>query len=286
MRLVSTLLSYLSRRFDRDPLAALALRIRYEGVSMSWAVTDGVLTTAVSGGSGVTLSVDLSAHTIASLAAFIAAQTGYSVPYIDESISLGALALVDGEGDQDSSNGDHLYVYRSLTWAVLSPIAQELTLARAQIAQMIMQMVAQTASAEWLDEIGSYFNVRRKQSETDAIYAPRIVAEVVRPMANNKAMELAIRAATGCPTAAVVDAEMQTQAGVDTFGLFDVSGHMDANSTINFEFFGDAALNIVNSTRDAGTHVRDIQFSISASGAIYTGAVTMVGETVAIYPAS
>jgi hypothetical protein len=197
MRLAAKLIGYLHRVFDRDPRRLLALRLAYDG-QLSWQVADGVLTTTVAGGSGTDLTVDLSAYTLAGLAGYLAARPGYSVPYLDVDLGArGALALLDGSGSQEESNGDHLYVHDSLLWALMDAFAVELAAAQAAILAMLDQMAVTTADGEWLDEWGGYFGVPRLAGEGDPVYGPRIIEEVLAKHANNRALEALVERATG-----------------------------------------------------------------------------------------
>lgn len=55
---IDKLLGYLHKVFDKDPEKQLAMRFSYDG-SMTWAVSDSLLTTTVSGGAGKNLAVQL-----------------------------------------------------------------------------------------------------------------------------------------------------------------------------------------------------------------------------------
>lgn len=88
------LLPHLHRVFDTRPLGALALRVNGGGPACTWDITGDTLRIQRSGGALVT--VDLAAHTIASLADYLAAQ-GFTLDY--ESGDLGAIsaaALIPG----------------------------------------------------------------------------------------------------------------------------------------------------------------------------------------------
>jgi hypothetical protein len=86
--------------------AEVAMTVGYDGDSCAVTVTGGVLTTAVIGGSGSPLSINLSEYTtIADLAAFISSQAGYSATSIPASNNLTPLALDETSFDAASSIG-------------------------------------------------------------------------------------------------------------------------------------------------------------------------------------
>lgn len=263
MKLTTKLLGYLSRVFDRGPVQTLALRIRYAGTSMTWSVSDAVLSTAVVGGAGAPLQIQLSGFTIGSLASFVAAQAGYSVPFVapTEISSLSALTLLDASGDQDTSNGDHLQAYTSVLWAYLESQANELTLARAAAAEALLQMSIRTAADVWVDEHGGYYGIPRIPGESDAIYSLRVVASIGRPLGNNVAIEQAINAASGGLNARVTDAPALAftvpYAGT-SYGLFDVVYSIALDGPDDLSVYTARVRDLVEQVRDAGTHLRTI----------------------------
>lgn len=286
MRLTQKLLAYLNRVFDKDAHAFLALRLRYDGSSMAWSVKDGVLSTTVAGGSGAALSIDLSAHTVATLAAHLAGRPGYSVPYADASslAQLSARVLIDGAGDQDTSNGDHLTGYTSVLWAFLEPMAAELDRAATQIKEMVEQMSLDTADGEWMDEIGSYYGVRRQTGEADRIYGPRIIAEVIRPKANNIAISEAIDKFLDGVTSAITDAPLDVTS--NSYGLFDaeLDVSLEAMDGYGYGLIISSAIDLIEQLRDAGTHLRAVRTRLTQTGNVYFGAVALLGDTLTVNP--
>lgn len=285
MKLTTKLIGYLNRVFDKDPAPVLAFRLRYSGTSMTWKVEDGVLTTVVVGGSGASLTVGLKDHTVATLCTFLTAQTGYTVPYQDFSTfaGLSALVLLDASGNQDASNGDHFRGYTSVLWAYMEAVANELTLIRASISEALLQMSASTASGEWVDEHGSFYNVLRNSGEVDAAYAARIVAEVIRARGNNVAIAEALRVAVLADSASVDDYDVITTSGggVDSYGLFDVT----INSTVEVPMAAaeDAVVRqIIEAMRDAGTHLRMLKYLRRSEMILYAGAALRTGENVTV----
>lgn len=276
MKLTQKLLSLLHRVFDPDPERFLALRIVYAGRVMTWSVSDAVLTTKVVGVAGRDLTIDLTAYTLRQLVSFIAAQPGYSIPAAATSdlMSLSARVLIDGSGNTSASNGDHLYAYTSLTWVFMEAVAVELRAAKAQIPEALNQMAITTASEDWIDELGAFYNVKRQPGENDASYGPRIIAETVRPRSNNVAMEKAISYYTGQATK-ITDVVVYGEAfplydGAITrnsqylyqatarprYCLFDVQYGYDLLSGSDPTEFAMRVRTIIERIRAAGTHLR------------------------------
>lgn len=285
MRLTTKLLAFLNRVFDKDPARLLALRLNYAGL-MTWKVEDGVLYTFVSSGAGSNLAVDLTQFNLTQLANHLSMQPGYSVPlYPDPEVGqLGARALLDGAGNPAESNGDHLYVYQSVLWAFLESVSRELTLAGDAIVQMLLQMSTTTASDEWLDELGRVYGIPRTAAEVDAQYGARIIAEVLRPRANNIAIESAIEVYIG-QTAKVTDVvewsgdlpvyngalthnsdSTHNSIGRPRYGLFDVEYGYDLLNGGDISDFQAAVAALIDKLRDAGTHLRSVLLTGSAVG--------------------
>lgn len=276
MKLTNKLLSFLHRVFDKDPAPFLALRLRYAGAGMTWRVDGARLMTMPVGGQGGALSIDLTQYRLGELVNHLAAQPGYTVEFADRSelSLLGAAVLLDGEGDQDKSNGDHLYGYTSVLWSYLEANAVELEAAARQIEQMRLQMSTVTASDIWLDELGGYYGVPRLPGELDTMYSMRIIAEVLRPRGNNVAIEAAISAYTG-QTTTVTDVTINSPIsplynGAKTYdgsqfhnsissplyGLFDVEYGYDLANGADISAFAQIIRDLVGRLRDAGTHLR------------------------------
>jgi hypothetical protein len=302
--LTAKLLGHLHRIFDKDPGRELALRLRYPAGTLTWKIIDGVLTTLVGqttplllGGTWIlngtqaldgddgyatsSLNVDLADHTIGSLIDFIGAQPGYAIAYqATGMLHLSALVLLDGEGDQDASNGDHLYGYTSLLWSYVSSLSSELNEALIAITEMLKQMSIRLASGEWLDEHGGYYKVPRILGESDPAYGPRIIAETLRPKGNNKAIEAAIYEATGMRSN-VIDAATYVLSTNRFDGTWNYDGSRNYNSgsadnlrclfdvTLEYDLLGDnnvteylaTVAEQVDRLRDAGTHLRQIGIS-------------------------
>lgn len=281
MKLTEKLIGYLNRVFDKGPGKVLALRLRYAGISMTWRVADGVLTTTVIGGAGVGQTVDLRGYTVSTLATYLSSQTGYSIEYLDSSTftGLSALVLLDGEGNQDASNGDHLYGYTSVLWAYMDSIASELTLLRTAIGEALLQMSASTASGEWVDEHGGYYKVARNISEADSVYAARIVAEVIKARGNNIAIADAIKTAVMADSAQVIDyGELTTAAdGTDSYGLFDVT--VESSIDVPMAAAEDALVRqVIEAMRDAGTFLRQLKYIRKMRARLYLSVYTKSGH--------
>lgn len=199
MTWVDRLLGHLHRVFNREPGAALAFRVNADGTGLTWTVTDELFTTVVTGGVlAQDLSLSLDGKTIGELAQEIAAQPGYTTLSVNADVAdLAAKALIEASNTAESSNGDHVYAYTSLLWAFLRAFGYELRDAKTQIGEMLTQMVTPDAEGEWADHWGTYYKVPRLTNETDAVYAARIIAEVLRPKSNAIALENMLSEAVG-----------------------------------------------------------------------------------------
>lgn len=285
MKLTKRLLSYLHRVFDKSPEPFLALRVRCDGTGLTWTVSDAVLTLTPVGGTAVPLTVDLTGTTVGMLATYIASQPGYQVPYVDSSqlSALQATVLMDGAGNVAQSNGDHLYGYTSVLWAYMEANAVELKAAETQIGNMVLQMSTTTAEDMWLDELGSYYKVPRNQGELDPQYGPRIIATVLRPLANNVAIENALRVITGGLPVSVVDYDTIVN---NSYGQFDV------DMTVSLDFLAVTAyatllfsiVDTINGMRDAGTFLRRLRILTGVEATYYCAAAVFCGETVTVFP--
>lgn len=283
MRLTKRLLSFLHRVFNKDPVPFLALRLNCDGSGLTWAVSNARLTTVPVGGTAAPLDLDLTLYTVAELTNFLAAQPGYSVPYADTTqlSLLGSRVLMDGTGDVNTSNGDHLYAYTSVLWAYMEANAAELAAAETQIENMLLQMSTTTAEDIWLDELGSYYAVPRLQSEVDTVYGPRIIASVLRPLGNNVAIEAALKVINEGLPATVEDYDQIVNG---SYGLFDVDFEVSLEQLAVTAYSGLilSIIDTIDRMRDAGTFLRRLAIITRVKSTYYIGAAVLLGETVEV----
>src|SRR5579862_681188 len=287
MLLTQTLLSFLTEAFWTDPdffNALIVIFVGAAGSSMTWTVSDGFLTTAITTGSTTVpgLTNDLSQYTIAGLADYIAAQPGYSVTYVDgtDNATLGALVLLDSSG----GSGQPMLGYTNLLYAYLEAQAYELeqlqdTIAAAPAQLSILDNGNPSASGFFLDTLGSYYgNIGRKSAtESDTHYANRMMASIVNQNCNNLAMELAITRFTNQDTTV---ADVTTTVGGATYnGANTYNGAINYNSVVTYSYnqfdvtysydFSDGAdpsyvqhvvTDIINSCRAAGNLLRNLNY--------------------------
>ena len=192
MDLTQTLVSYTHSAFDRSPEAFIAFRARHASDAYRYTVRDRVLTGYL--GNEPLFFANLADHTLDSLVRFISAQPGMSVFYAapPDELRNSAMSLLDGGGAQVSSNGDCVYAYRSLLWALMHAYAIELARAEGAIGDMLDQMSIATADDQFLDEWSGYFGFSRAIGEVDAALRLRVLQEALRPRSNNMAIALAI----------------------------------------------------------------------------------------------
>lgn len=301
MKLTQKLLGFLNRVFDKTSGQFLALIFRYAGSDMAWTVEDGVLTVTVSNdGPGTGFVVDLTQYTLQSLAAFIAGQKGYTVSFLTNSgAGLSAAVLLDASGDQNRSNGDHLFAYSSLLWSYLEAQAAELDTASDQIVEAVQQINVFNADGSpgaggfWLDQLGAQFgDITRIPNESDEQYGPRIIATILRPKGNNIALEVAIQAFTGqvsTVTDVVLDgfteplydnsllydgSHTHNSTGTHFYGLFDVNYAYDLINGGDITGFEQVIADLIDQLRDAGTHLRALNLQSSSIGDDFTSPPT------------
>lgn len=194
--------------FSKDPQAALVLRVRHEDGCV-WRVAEGLMTVTVGGIDEFVY--DLKTLTVGQLSAALVAD-GLDVIHVTSRYdTFSALVLVEGggssldefdgvypiPGDQWVSNGDHVYAYTSLLWALMSSYEGELTHAGYQVRQALRQMVMTQAEGEWLDVWAMIYGLTRLPGETDAELRVRIPEEAFRLRVNGLAIEQAVKSITG-----------------------------------------------------------------------------------------
>jgi hypothetical protein len=179
--------------FDVDAQPDLAFRLDHPD-GAQWNVADNILTATAYGADHV---YDLSLYTVGGLHDQLVAD-GFQIPYVSSNyLASSALALAEGAGNQGESNGDHINVFTSLLWALMSCYASETLAASAQVQQALRQMVIPQAEGEWLDVWGAIYGIQRTNGEGDSTYAPRIPREAFRVRSNRYAIEKAIFEETG-----------------------------------------------------------------------------------------
>ena len=281
MTLTEKLLGYLNRVFDKGPDSVLALRLHYDG-AMTWRVSAGVLTTAVTGGTGGPLTVALSGFSMSGLAAYLAAQPGYSVPFTvtGDMASRSALALIEASGNQAQSNGDHLLAFQSVLWAYMNAQSGELSTAQVAISEALLQIAALTASDTWVDEHGSYYGVARTSGEADVAYVARIVSEIKRSRGNGVAISEAVKLGATATYVTVSDYSTVTVSGggVGSYGLFDMDVEVPVESVLTQPQIEANSLAVLEAMRDAGTHLRKLRYLRTATATLWAGAYTRAGH--------
>lgn len=185
------LLGRLNRVFDRDPHPVLALRVR-SPLGLRWRVRRRVLT--IRRPSLPDLALELEGRTVRELRDALAA-AGVEIAYHGptEVLDLGAMALMEGEGDQDASNGDWLLAYTTIVWAWADAVGRWLDAARDDIPLALRQMFVPTSEGEWSELWASYFGLARKPGESDARLNFRTAYEWRRPRSNPIAIQKNIR---------------------------------------------------------------------------------------------
>lgn len=193
--MLTALLNNLPGFFGRDPQADLALRVRHPS-GLRWQITCADTLTLSPDGLPETV-LDLRAYTLAELVTHLLI-LGFEVPYSNPDLAARqASILLPGNGDQNRSNGDHLYGFRSILWAHLKALDWELGTADLALAAMLRQLILPQAREFWADYWGYYFGMPRLADETDADYTQRIIDEFYRARNNPVAMIKNVKRYTG-----------------------------------------------------------------------------------------
>lgn len=276
MKLTQRLLNYLYRAFDKDPDAFTAFRLSSASGVLSWSVEDRRLTVKIDGEEDY--AADLTGKSLSELALELAGRYVVQDVVSDGRASLSAATLIDGVGSVSNLNGDRLQAYQSLTWIFLDACAGELQALSESAEAAPEQLATVTADGEWLDEIGSYYNVPRLDGEVDAAYGPRIIAEVIAPKSNNVALEIAIKRAFGQPANVkdvrewgpafpllngVIDLDgtyLLNATATPLYGLFDVTVGYDFEYGPSIDLLLVQMKEFIGRLRAAGTHLRALDF--------------------------
>ena len=165
-RVSHALLGHLHSIFDPDPAPILALRVRHPQ-GARWSIEGDILTLHA----GHQPSVwDLNDYSLGSLAAALQ-DAGFEVAYLYPAIShLSALTLLEGSGDQEQSNGDHLNIFTAPLVVMLAALGQALGEGRAAIAAALAQLILPNATNEWADRFGEIFGIPRRGTVQDSPY--------------------------------------------------------------------------------------------------------------------
>lgn len=261
--------------FDRSAMEEMVFRATGPA-GTSWRVAG--MTMTVEG--TATVELDLSAHTIASLAAAVAA-AGLAVSDVvgDPDAALSARRVLDGEwAHGDGSNGA-VMAYGSLVWAIGEAIGAELDAARDAGAGALRAAELATAEDEWLDLWCHAFGVVRMVDEPDSALLKRLVAEVGRPRSNGYAIRLVLEEALRQPVSVadvtdLVDSFPRYDAAIEhdgtysyaqaagaSYGRFDVSIGFDLLGSTTPAAYLDMVTSLVNRLRAAGTSMRSLVLS-------------------------
>lgn len=192
-RAANALAARLHSVFDTNPEASLALRVRSDH-GLVWEISGFTLTLTIPSGSR---RWALESYTVRELAQAIEA-AGFDVPYVaDDLASFNATALLEGAGDQDASNGDHILAMTAPLAVLLDGLGSGFDDAKAAIGQALAQLILPRSTAEWADLFGTVFGIPRWDGEADAVYTDRIAQEVQRHRSNPAAILRNIRRLTG-----------------------------------------------------------------------------------------
>ncbi len=189
------LLKNLYGSFNKDERIVQVFDITYGGLTANYTIVDDFLRLTTSGGSSDDFYIDLSTHTIQTLANEIASNTIYTVTTVSDFSTyadLNATSLIDRESQslQDLQQ-KKFFIYTSILWIIFKAIAREFQDACDTSDSSLRQMNILTAEDIFLDHWArDYYNEARLEGEDDYDYSRRTIATIIRPKVNDIALEL------------------------------------------------------------------------------------------------
>jgi len=252
MRLVNKLVDAVHDAFDRSALPTDAITAQ-PNQNLAFALQDDVIQVTVS--NMVIDQIPVGGKTLQDVADRLAAYCA-SVTIVSGQETRAARTLVAAREtlDDDGVRQVVLLSYTSSLWMLMDAFAVELEAARQAVYAMLEQLFLQSAAADWLDEWGGYFGLKRFSGEVDYDFRQRITVSMFRQKCNNVALEIALAHDAGIEVSVVDRA---------TPGVFSV--------TLPFDIFGagqpDAAIKkittLINNIKAAGTQLGDVSLTDS-----------------------
>jgi hypothetical protein len=153
--------------FNSDPEPILALRVRHP-LGAAWVIDGYELTLTVD--DALSTVWDLEAYSLSALASALEL-AGFEIVYLNTAIGhLSATTLLDGAGNQDLSNGDHLTIFTAPLMILLGALGKVLGEGRAAIPLALSQLILPDATHEWADLFGEIFGIPRRGTFQDNPY--------------------------------------------------------------------------------------------------------------------
>lgn len=246
--MITRLLQRLHSVFNKDPKLVLALDI-ISPVPITITVKNNIVTATAAGHTPVTAADNT---TIGELATAIASEFSAAVDVNVELSGYHACYLEEGEWTDSALE---LRFPTSLLFQEMSVYARLLTNQADRLKQAANQMYMTNADGEWLDYWGrDHFGVQRFSGETDNEYRQRVIHELLRPVANNKALEAIVKDSLSI-NCTVTDAYPITS-NTDHLGRFYVT--LGLNNSLDSgtkAILTDKALNTIFRYKAAGTAV-------------------------------
>lgn len=197
VEMLPRLLRSLYRAYDKDPYAGIACRIRHRQ-GFVWTIAGRVLHASTVYGPQLG-HYELETLTVAQLCHRLQ-DAGCSIAFLDPDYQgLSAACLIAGSNSQYNSNGDALYAYSSLLWAILDSMAFALDLANAQIPDAVLEIDYAFSDGDFMDIWGEYWGIPRIIGEADTDYRNRTIDTILMPKVNAMAMARAVSLLAGLP---------------------------------------------------------------------------------------
>ena len=205
MEVLTRLLRRLHSVFQKTPEAVSAVAIEATEPTATATVSDCVLYLRP-GVAEENVAIPLEDHSLAEVVASVNAVSGFTAsPTGSIGTSFLARAFLDRPEESLLADGAMRYP-TALLWTEMQVYAWALEEQASRVDLAADQVHFLRAADSWLDRWGrDYFGIPRYQGETDTEYRARAIYEIVRPIANNRALEILIEEALGIE-ANVIDA--------------------------------------------------------------------------------
>jgi len=253
MRLVNKLVDAVHHAFDRSALPTDAITAQPNQDGVGFALQDDVIQVTV--GSLMVDQIPVDGKTMQDVAAVLAAYCGIvTVASGQETRAARTLVAARETLDDDGARQVVLSSYTSPLWMLMDAFAVELEAARQAVYAMREQLFLQSAGADWLDEWGGYFGLKRFSGEPDYEFRQRITVSIFRQKCNNVALEIALAHDAG------IDVSVVDRATPGVFGVtlpFDLLGAGQPDAAI------EKMIALINGIKAAGTQLGDVSLTDS-----------------------
>ena len=231
MTVLDDILAALPPSFNLNPAPIPVLMVTYDGNACWVEISQNWLRTAIVGGSGQDLSIDLRGLSLSVLVETIAQSPGYGAGILDSftayreqaglpESTFGAWCLLDGQ--QDVTANPILSLAGSVIYQILRPMANTLWIESQNVRSIVSNSQIDQASGVWLSDYGDLYGVDRNNGESDADYQKRLILQLIAPRTSNFAIRSIVRQLWGIYDASIDD-DMQPATEADLEAM--LAGH-------------------------------------------------------------